>query len=186
MTIQSGHQRSLTRFYETNLGEDRIIFRYPWLRTFNPKIDWERGKVEMPWPKAWVKRSTTIATAKQIPEEYRRHSKVFDKKEANRFPPKREEDHMINLKEDAPTNLDCKIYPLSHDQDTKLTEFLGEHLQKGYIRESKSPYATPFFFIKKKDGKLRPIQDYRKLNEQTVRDNYPLPLIKMILEQLQG
>ncbi len=173
-------------FYETSLGEDRIIFGYPWLQTFNPQINWEKGKVTMPWPKAWVKRSTTIATAKQIPEEYRRHSKVFDKKEANRFPPKREEDHMINLKEDAPTNLDCKIYPLSHDQDTKLTEFLGEHLQKGYIRESKSPYATPFFFIKKKDGKLRPIQDYRKLNEQTVRDNYPLPLIKMILEQLQG
>ncbi len=140
----------------------------------------------MPWPKAWVKRSTTIATAEQIPEEYCQHSKVFDEKEADRFPPKREEDHAINLKEDALTTLDCKIYPLSHDQDAKLTKFLGEHLRKGYIRESKSPYAAPFFFIKKKDGKLQPIQDYRKLNEQTIHDNYPLPLIKMILEQLQG
>ncbi len=82
--------------------------------------------------------------------------------------------------------MDCKIYPLSHDQDTKLTEFLGEHLCKGYIQESKSPYAAPFFFIKKKDGKLQPVQDYRKLNEQMIRDNYPLPLIKTILEQLQG
>ncbi len=140
----------------------------------------------MPWPKAWAKRSTSIALAEQIPEEYRRHSKVFDEKEADRFPPKREEDHAINLKEDAPAVLDCKIYPLSHDQNTELTNFLGEHLRKGYIRESKSPYAAPFFFIKKKDGKLRPVQDYRKLNEQTVRDNYPLPLIKTILEQLQG
>ncbi len=88
----------------------------------------------MPWPKAWVKKSsTTIATAEQIPEEYRRHSKVFDEKEANRFPPKREEDHTINLKEDALATLDCKIYPLSHDQDAKLTKFLGEHLCKGYI-----------------------------------------------------
>jgi len=58
---------------------------------------------------------------------------VFDVKEANRFPPKREEDHAINLKEDTPTSLNCKIYPLSHDQDAKLTEFLGEHLCKGYI-----------------------------------------------------
>ncbi len=82
--------------------------------------------------------------------------------------------------------MDCKIYPLSHDQDAKLTEFLGEHLRKGYIRESKSPYTAPFFFIKKKDGKLRPVQDYQKLNEQTIQDNYPLPLIKTILEQLQG
>ncbi len=174
------------RFYETSLGKDRIIFGYPWLKTFNPQIDWEKGKVMMPWPKAWAKRSTTIATAKRIPEEYQRHSKVFDEEEADRFPPKREEDHAINLKEDTLAVLDCKIYPLSHDQDTKLTEFLEEHLCKGYIRESKSPYTAPFFFIKKKDGKLRPVQDYRKLNEQTICDNYPLPLIKMILEQLQG
>src|SRR6266403_4017673 len=187
MTIQSGHQRHITRFYETSLGEDRIIFGYPWLRTFNPQVDWEKGKVSMPWPKAWVKRrETSIALTEQVPEEYRRHSKVFDEREADRFPPKREEDHAINLKEDAPAILDCKIYPLSHDQDAELTKFLGEHLRKGYIRESKSPYVAPFFFIKKKDGKLRPVQDYRKLNEQTVRDNYPLPLIKTILEQLQG
>jgi len=89
MTIQSRHQRHTTRFYETSLGEDQIIFGYPWLRTFNPQIDWEKGKVTMPWPKAWAKRrSTTIAAAEQILEEYRRHSKVFDKKEADRFPPK--------------------------------------------------------------------------------------------------
>src|SRR6266436_6104200 len=186
MQEKENSDRDTTRFYETSLGEDQIIFGYPWLQTFNPQINWEKGKVTMPWPKAWVKTSTTIATAEQIPEEYRQHSKVFDEREANRFPPKREEDHTINLKEDAPTTLDCKIYPLSHDQDTKLTEFLGEHLHKGYIRESKSPYAAPFFFIKKKDGKLRPIQDYQKLNEQTIHDNYPLPLIKTILEQLQG
>src|SRR6266436_6808225 len=186
MTIQSGHQRHVTRFYETSLGEDRIIFGYRWLRTFNPQVDWEKGKVIMPWPKVWVRRRTSIALVEQIPEEYQRHSKVFNEKEADRFPPKREEDHAINLKEDAPAVLDCKIYPLSHDQEAELTKFLGEHLRKGYIRESKSPYAAPFFFIKKKDGKLRPVQDYRKLNEQTIHDNYPLPLIKTILEQLQG
>jgi len=141
----------------------------------------------MPWPKAWAKRrETSIALAKQIPEEYQQHSKVFDEKEADRFPPKREEDHAINLKEDASAVLDCKIYPLSHDQDAELNKFLGELLRKGYIRELKSPYVAPFFFIKKKDGKLRPVQDYRKLNEQTIHDNYPLPLIKTILEQLQG
>ncbi len=134
MTIQSGHQRHLTQFYETNLGEDRIIFGYPWLRTFNPQIDWEKGKATMPWPKVWAwQKTTTIATAEQIPAKYLRHSKVFSEKEADRFPPKQEEDHAINLKEDALAVLDCKIYLLSHDQDSKLTEFLGEHLQKGYI-----------------------------------------------------
>ena len=161
MTIQSGHQRHTTCFYKTSLGEDQIIFSYPWLQTFNPQVDWKKGKVTMPWPKAWAwQRSTTIATAEQIPEEYLRHTKVFSEEEANRFPPKQEEDHAINLKENALAVLDCKIYLLSHDQDAKLTEFLGEHLHKGYIQESSSPYASPFFFIKKKDGKLQPIQDY--------------------------
>jgi len=88
MTIQSGHQRHLTRFYETSLGEDHIIFGYPWLRTFNPQVDWEKGKVIMPWPKAWVKRKTSIALTKQIPKEYQQHLKVFDEEEADRFPPK--------------------------------------------------------------------------------------------------
>ncbi len=187
MTIQSGHQRHTMCFYETSLGEDQIIFGYPWLRTFNPQVDWEKEKVTMPWPKAWAwQKSTTITTIEQIPAEYLRHAKVFDEEEANRFPPGREEDHMINLKEDAPAVLDCKIYPLSHNQNIKLDKFLAEHLHKGYIRELNSPYASPFFFIKKKDGKLRPVQDYQKLNKQTIHNNYPLPLIKTILEQLQG
>src|ERR1700678_660397 len=46
--------------------------------------------------------------------------------------------------------------------------------------------ASPFFFIKKKDGKLRPFQDYRRLNEGTVRNTYPLPLISELVDQLKG
>ncbi len=88
----------------------------------------------MPWPKVWAwQKGTTIAMMEQIPAEYLRHAKVFDKEEANRFPPKQEEDHVINLKEDALAVLDCKIYPLPHDQNIKLDEFLAEHLRKGYI-----------------------------------------------------
>ena len=155
MTIQSGHQRHTMRFFKTSLGEDRIIFGYPWLRAFNPDVDWENGRVTMPWPKAWIRtKMTMIATTEEIPVEYLRHAKVFDEKEAQQFPPKREEDHAIKLKDDAPAILNCKIYPLNHNQDRELNKFLAEHLSKGYIRESSSPYATPFFFIKKKDGKL--------------------------------
>ena len=46
--------------------------------------------------------------------------------------------------------------------------------------------ASPFFFIKKKDGSLRPVQDYRKLNEMTVKNRYPLPLIQELLDKLKG
>ncbi len=124
--------------------------------------------------------------AERIPEEYARHSNIFDEEKAKRFPPKQEEDHAIQLKDNMPAVLDCKIYQLTQDQDRKLDEFLNKHLKKGYIWESNSPYTSPFFFIKKKDGKLQPVQDYRKLNEQTIHDTYPLPLIKTILEQLEG
>src|SRR6266478_5680875 len=187
MTIQSGQKRHTTHFYKTSLGGDRIIFGYPWLRTFNPKIDWEEGTIITPHIKAWVQPpSTTIAAAKEIPEEYTRHANIFNKQKAKHFPPKREEDHTIKLKDDTPAVLNCKIYQLLPDQDWKLDKFLNEHLQKGYIQESNSPYASPFFFIKKKDGKLQPVQDYRKLNEQTICNTYPLPLIKTILKQPEG
>ena len=46
--------------------------------------------------------------------------------------------------------------------------------------------ASPFFFVKKKDGKLRPCQDYRYLNERTVKNAYPLPLISEIVDKLKG
>lgn len=77
-------------------------------------------------------------------------------------------DHTIDLKHNAPAALNCKVYPLIGAEKVVLRQWLDEELQKGYITESKSPYASPFFFIKKKDGKLQPVQDYRKLNEHTI------------------
>ena len=49
-----------------------------------------------------------------------------------------------------------------------------------------SPMASPFFFVKKKDGSLRPVQDYRKLNDMTVKNRYPLPLIQELVDKLKG
>jgi len=85
---------------------------------------------------------------------------------------------------DAPKTLDCKTYPLAKGQQRNLDKFLDEHLEKGYICVSNLPYASLFFFIKKKNGELRPVQDYRKLNEYTIRNTYPLPLIKELIRNL--
>ena len=46
--------------------------------------------------------------------------------------------------------------------------------------------ASPFFFVAKKDGSLRPCQDYWRLNEGTVKNAYPLPLISELLDKLKG
>jgi hypothetical protein len=121
-----------------------------------------------------------------LPEEYKEFARLFSDEAADRFPPAREWDHAIDLKPGAPDALDCKVYPMTRDEDTALEKFLDEMVAKGYIRPSKSPYASPFFFVKKKDGKLRPVQDYRRLNSHTVRNQYPLPLIAQLISDLSG
>jgi hypothetical protein len=124
--------------------------------------------------------------ADTLPDRYKIHAKVFSKTEAQRFPDARQWDHAIELKRDAPATLPGKIYALTHPEREALKEFISEHLKKKYIRPSKSPYAAPFFFIKKKDGKLRPVQDYRKLNEWTIKNRYPLPLIPELIARVKG
>ena len=104
----------------------------------------------------------------KVPEEYQRHAKVFSEEESHQFPPSRLWDHAIELKEGAPEAINCKIIPTTKEEDEALKKFIQEQLEKGYIRKSKFPYASAFFFIKKKDGKLRPIQDYQKLNQYTI------------------
>ncbi len=89
-----------------------------------------------------------------VPEEYRRHTRTFNEEESHQFPPPRPWDHAIELLPDAPKAFDCKVYPMAKGEEDSLREFIKEQLEKGYIRPSKSPYASPFFFIKKKDRKL--------------------------------
>jgi hypothetical protein len=68
----------------------------------------------------------------------------------------------------------------------EIDAFLEEALATGRIRQSKSPLGAPVFFIKKKDGKLRFIQDYRALNAITRKNRYPLPLIDDLIHRLKG
>jgi len=57
-------------------------------------------------------------------------------------------------------------------------------LRKGYIRPSKSPQTSPVFFVGKKDGSKRIVIDYCNLNGQTVKNNYPLPLITDLIDNI--
>ena len=116
-----------------------------------------------------------------LPDEYTQHQKVFSEQESQRFPGLCIWDHAIELKRYAPSTLPGKVYPLTQQEQKSLEKFLQEHLKKGYIRPSKSPYGVPIFFIKKKDGKLRPVQDYRKVNKWTIKYCYPLPLIPELI-----
>ena len=71
-------------------------------------------------------------------------------------------------------------------EQKELDFFLEENLHTGRIHPSKSPMAAPVFFIKKKDGSLQLVQDYRVLNFMTVKNKYPLLLISELVLQLCG
>jgi hypothetical protein len=77
------------------------------------------------------------------------------------------------------------VTPLSLDEQKKLDEFLDENLRSSRIQPSKSPMASPFFFVKKKDRSFRPIQDYWKLNDMTIKNKYPLPLVQELVDKLK-
>ena len=122
----------------------------------------------------------------ETPKQYREFASVFSEEESQRFPPKRSWDHAIDFKPGVPDAIGCNIYPMTQVEDKALNDWLDEQLEKGYIRPSISPYASSFFFIKKKDGKLRPVQDYRNINKWMVRNQYPLPLITSLIRDLGG
>ena len=112
-------------------------------------------------------------------------SPVFTKSTFDQLPPRRSWDHAIELKGDMKP-LTSKVYPLSKSEQIALDEFVEEHLTSGRIRPSKSPFAAPFFFVKKKCGSLRPVQDYRRLNDMTIKNRYPLPLVSELMDKLKG
>ena len=108
---------------------------------------------------------------------------VFFKESFNVLPDSKPWDHAIELVSgEKPTS--CKVYLISPSEQKELDAFIQENLDTGRIRPSKSPMASPVFFIKKKDGALQLVQDYQALNAITVKNKYPLPLISELITQL--
>ena len=73
---------------------------------------------------------------------------------------------------------------ISRKEKEEVREFVEEQLRKRYIQPLKSPQTSPVFFVGKKDGKKRIVQDYRYLNKGTVKNNYPLPLISDLIDTM--
>ena len=100
-----------------------------------------------------------VKPKKTLLAEYAEYAQVFSKEATDHVPPSRPYDHAINLDETFILKIG-KLYPLSVKEQEATDEFIDENLHSGKICPSKSPQASPFFFIKKKDGGLRPCQDY--------------------------
>jgi len=110
-----------------------------------------------------------------VPEWLHKYGNVFSKHKSERMPLRKPYDHAIDFIEDTKLPKPAKVYLLSLAERNSLDTWIDEELRKGYICPSISPIAAPFFFVKKHDGSLQPVMDYRALNEITVKKSLSNP-----------
>ena len=123
------------------------------------------------------------ATDEIVPRRFHKYLKVFEKKDLERMPKRKAWDHAIDLREGFVLKKG-KVYLLLRVEREEVQEFVKDQLRKGYIRPSKSPQMSPVFFVLKKDGKKRMVQDYLYLNSWTIKNNYPLLLILDLIDSI--
>jgi hypothetical protein len=120
-----------------------------------------------------------------VPTPLHAYADIFSETAFDSLPERRKWDHAIEL-ECEPSPGFRRVYLMTLTEQTDMDAFLKEALATGRIRQSKLPLGAPVFFIKKKDGKLHFVQDYRALNAITRKNGYPLPLIDDLIHRLKG
>ncbi len=197
LKVGSLHIESI-RFFAIDSPQNPVILGLPWLEKHNPRISWTSKQIQQ-WsdhchkecmqlkPHATTPESPSsseITAMSDLPAEYQDLSEAFSKSRASQLPPHRSSDCAIDLLPGA-TPTRGRVFPLSQPESEAMKAYIDEELAKGFIRPSTSPASAGFFFVKKRDGGLRPCIDYRSLNEITVKFRYPLPLVPAALEQLR-
>ncbi|KAL0199697.1 hypothetical protein M9458_002884, partial [Cirrhinus mrigala] len=181
----------------TKITSSPIILGHPWLIMHDPFISWTTNRI-VHWGATCQElclqaKAGTCSGESEVPDvkldgipvSYRDLAEVFSKKQAARLPPHRPYDLAIDL---VPGAVPPRghLYSLSAAEHQAMEEYVAEGLRAGTIRPSSSPAAAGFFFVKKKDGGLRPCIDYRGLNQITIKNRHPLPLTNTALDALSG
>ena len=121
----------------------------------------------------------------KVPTQYHEFLDLFGEEEYAELPPHRPGfDCEINLKDGAELPKPSGVYAMSVSELDELKTTLDDLLAKGFIRPSTSQAAAPCFYIPKKNGKRRLVVDYRKLNDITIKDQYPIPLTSDLMDRL--
>ena len=125
-----------------------------------------------------------VKTHEDISNVLHQYTDVFPEELPKGLPPKRtEDDFKIVLKEGAKP-IKKGLYRMSHSELEETKKQVEKLIDMGFVRPSKSPWASPVLFVSKKDGTLRFCVDYRALNKFTVKNSYPLPRIDGLMDQL--
>ncbi|QRW26779.1 Retrotransposable element Tf2 protein [Rhizoctonia solani] len=172
--LANGHTHSIP-FLVCPIGTTPAILGMTWLTQESPLIDWNLGTVTFP-------DQVQIASEEEadpdpladLPTEYHEFAKVFGEEEFKVLPPHREYDIAIGLIPNAKLS-PGPIYGMTDAESKALKVHIDEELATGTIRPSTSSAGAPVMFVKKADGSLRLVVDYRKLNDVTHKNVYPLP-----------
>lgn len=188
--LTSGNHREEIQLFVIRSPHSPLILGLPWLKTHNPHLDWSKGTVNC-WStfchvhclkSALSPQSVQVSKAphppdlSSVPEIYHGLATVFSKQRALSLPPHRPYDCQIDLLPGAQLP-SSRLYNLSRPEREVMEKYIKDSLTAGLIRPSSSPVGAGFFFVGKKDGTLRPCIDYRGLNDITVKNKYPLPLL---------
>ena len=91
--------------------------------------------------------------------------------------------HRINLKDGAKP-VYIPSYKIPHSRREQLRKATTELLEQKIIEPSNSPWSAPMLLVPKQDGSLRPVIDYRRLNDLTIPDRFPVPVIRLLLQEI--
>uniref|UniRef100_A0A669DIS8 ribonuclease H n=1 Tax=Oreochromis niloticus TaxID=8128 RepID=A0A669DIS8_ORENI len=188
----------MLQFYVFQAPLTPLVLGFPWLHQHNPVLDWKEERV-LGWGEechmTCLKAATPVKASNPLPQEppdlsailseYHDLKQVFCKDRARSLPPHRPYDCSIDLLPGAPLPT-SRLYSLSQPERECMEKYINESLAEGLIRPSSSPVAAGFFFVTKKDKSLRPCIDFQGLNNITIKNKYPLPLLSSAFELLQG
>ena len=197
--VLSGNHHEMIQFHVMSSPHTPLVLGQPWLRLHNPHIDWSENQVRS-WStfchssclrSAIPPAEVDIPPVQQeplnlsaVPPVYHSLGEVFSKQRALFLPPHRPYDCTIDLLPGASLP-SSRLFNLSRTEREAMETYIKDSLAAGIIRPSSSPVGAGFFFVSKKDRSLRPCIDYRGLNNITIKNKYPLPLINSAFEPLQ-
>jgi len=208
------HKETLEAVVMDLNGTDMFL-DYDWLVKHNPEVNWKNSTIKftrcpgsciMKHEDIWFKtrrikamentdtkeqdngeigKEPNKTNPEDLPDYIQPFTHLFNKKKFEKLPERCKWDHKINLTEEAPKKLNAKAYAMTLKEEEALNQWLDKQLKAGLIVESKSRYVALYFYIPKKDGSLWLVQDYRKLNQVTIKDKTPLLLIRDIIDKLK-
>ena len=195
LTLSGNHTESIC-FFVLHAPTAPLVLGRPWLERHEPHISWASGRI-LGWstachatclrsalsPPSGPKSMASPPDLTGVPPAYHDLALVFSKDKALSLPPHRPYDCAIDLLPGAP-HPKGRLYNLSLPEKEAMHNYIAESLLSGIIRPSSSPLGAGFFFVGKKDGSLRPCIDFRGLNDITVKNKYPLPLVGSTFEPL--